>query len=116
MSRPPALRRPQTAERLDPTLIAVHTHLILCAGRDVKLASDRVREAYAEAVRLGIPEKVMRRAVQMLAPGQKRVNEQAADLVARAEAGAAEAGLKPGALSPLDPRRNVAPQSLDGAR
>lgn len=88
--RPPAV---------DPTLIAVHTHLILVAARDVKLASERVREAFAEAARLGIPEKVMRRAVQMLAPGQKRINEEAAELVARAEAGAAEAGLRPGALS-----------------
>ena len=93
---PPMPARPAP---VDPTLIAVHTHLILAAARDVKLASDGVREAYAEAARHGIPEKVMRRAVQMLAPGQKRLNEQAADLVARAESGAAEAGLEAGALS-----------------
>ena len=81
----------------DEKLIAIHTHLILSAGRDVKRASDRVREAYAEAERAGIPEKVLRRAVQMIAPGQKRLNEKAAELVARAEAGAADAGLKAGA-------------------
>lgn len=74
---------------IDETLVAIHTHLVLCAARDVKLASGRVREAYADAELAGIPERVLRRAVQMMAPGQTRLNEEAAALVARAEAGAA---------------------------
>lgn len=95
---------PARPEPVDQRLIAIHTHLILCAARDVKMASDKVREAYANAERAGIPEKVLRRAMQMMAPGQKRLNEPAAALVQQAEAGAAEAGLRPGALLRMDGR------------
>lgn len=97
MMRPPPRPSNRRPAGPDLTLIAIHTHLILSAARDVKRASDRVRKAYDKAARAGIPERVLRRAVQMMEPGQRQLDEEAAALVRQAEAGAAEARTKPGA-------------------
>lgn len=108
----PPRRHPPLA--LPDIVVAVHTHLIIRADLDQAAASAAVREAMDDAVKAGVPRRVLARAVKIMlaAPKDRSLDDRARALIASFE-GISTSLITdddwPGAFLPPDTSRNLLP-------